>query len=88
MGHIEASMGVWFLEAQSWGESNADLTFLTDASGGGLAFWSLDLQITQVALIAESDLWYGNIFFNEALAVLSAIEWAANLPHWPHHILI
>ena len=54
----------------------------------GLAFWSPDLQIAQVASIAESDLQYGDIFFNEALGVLSAIEWAANLPHWPHHILI
>lgn len=55
-GRVDASTGVWFLDARTWGESDADLTFLTNASGGGLAFWSPELGIAQVASIAEEDL--------------------------------
>ena len=41
-----------------------------------------------VGPIKESDLCYGDIFFNEALAVVSAIEWATHLPDKPQRVLI
>src|SRR5260370_24335673 len=59
-----------------------------DASQTGLAFWTLDLNLAYVTSIKELDVRYGDIFFNEALAVISAIEWAAHLLEHPHQILI
>ena len=61
---------------------------MTDASQIGLAFWSPDLNLSFVAPIKESDDHFGNIFFNEALAVVSAIEWAAHLPNHPRCVLV
>ena len=61
---------------------------LTDASQTSLAFWSPDLDLGFVALIKESDVQFGNIFFNEALAVVSAIKWTAHLPNHPQHVLV
>ena len=51
-------------------------------------FWTPDLDVAFTSSIHETNLHYGNIFFNEALAVLSAIEWAAYLQEWPQQILI
>src|SRR5260370_27463339 len=39
---IQQNPGVHFLESQSWGEGDAELTLLMDASQTGLAFWTLD----------------------------------------------
>ena len=39
-------------------------------------------------MIEDSDIHYGDIFFNEALAVVSAIKWVANLPEHPQQILV
>ncbi len=61
---------------------------LTDASQTSLAFWSPDLDLGFIALIKESDVQFSNIFFNEALAVVSAIEWAAHLPNHPQCVLV
>ena len=66
----------------------ADLTLLSDTSQTGLAFWTPELNMAFLSTIKESDLHYGDIFFNEALAVISAIEWAANLPDRPQRILV
>ncbi len=57
-----------------------------DAYQIGLAFWSPDLNLGFA--IKESDDQFGNIFFNESLAVVFAIEWAAHLPNHPHCILV
>ena len=46
------------------------------------------MELAFVELIKDSDIRYGDIFFNEALAVVSAIEWAAHLPDKPQHVLI
>src|SRR5260370_2359817 len=61
---------------------------LTDASLTSLAFWSPDLDLGFIALIKESDDQFRNIFFNEALAVVSAIEWMAHLPNHPQCVLV
>ena len=45
-------------------------------------------NIAYIAPIKESDIQYDDIFFNEALAVVSALEWAAHLLEHPHQILI
>ncbi len=85
---ISTSSGVHFFEAWGWVESEADLTLLSDASQTGLAFWVPELNVGFVSAIEDSDLHYGDIFFNEALAVVSAIEWVANLPERPQRILV
>ena len=85
---ISISSGVHFFEARGWVESEADLTLLSDASQTGLAFWVPELNVGFVSAIEDSDLHYGDIFFNEALAVVSAIEWVANLPERPQRILV
>ena len=54
----------------------------------GLAFWSPDLLVACIAPITNTDIWYGDIFFNEGLAVVSAIEWAASLPGHPKHLIV
>ncbi len=77
-----------FLEAQHWQEPDAEITFLTDTSNVGLAFWCPEVELALVAPIKDSDICFGDIFFNEALAVVCAIDWAAHLPDKPHRILI
>ncbi len=85
---ISTSAGVNFLDAHHWSEEDAEITLFTDASGVGLAFWSPEVESAVVGPIKESNSCYGNIFFNEALAVVSAIEWAAHLPDKLRHVLI
>ena len=76
------------MEAWHWGEDDAEITFWTDASNVGLDFWSPDVESAFVAPIKDSDICYGDIFFNEALAVVCAIDWATHLPDKPHCILV
>ncbi len=85
---VTKNAGVQFLESCSWEESEADLSLITDASGSGLAFWIPVLEVAFVAWIEEHDLCFGDIFFNEALAVISALEWAAHLPDHPRQLFI
>ncbi len=86
--HVSNSPGVNFLEAHQWSEGDAEISLWTDASNVGLAFWSPEVESAFVEPIKDSDIRFGDIFFNEALAVVSAIEWAAHLPDKPRHILI
>ncbi len=80
---ISKSAGVNFLEAHQWNVDDAKLTFWMDASNVGLAFWSPEVVSAFVSPIVDLDIRYGDIFFNEALAVVSAINWAAHLPDKP-----
>ncbi len=66
--------GVHFIEACGWHEMEADLTLLSDASQTGLGFWMPDLNIAFLSMIEESNLHYGDIFFNEVLAVISGLN--------------
>src|SRR5258708_37472879 len=86
--HLSNSAGVNFLEAWHWNELDAEITFWTDALNVGLAFWSPEVESAFVAPIKDSNICYGDIFFNEALAVICTIDWAAHLPDKPCHILI
>ncbi len=80
---VSNSPGVNFLEAHQWSEGDAEISLWTDASNVGLAFWSLEVELAFVEPIKDLDICFGDIFFNEALAVVSAIEWAAHLPDKP-----
>ncbi len=71
--HLSNSAGINFLEAQLWNELDAETTFWTDVSNIGLAFWSPEVELAFMAPIKDSDICYGDIFFNEALAVVCAI---------------
>ena len=53
---IQWNPGVRFLESQCWGEADAEITLLMDASQMGLAFWTLELNLAYVASIKESDI--------------------------------
>src|SRR5258708_1053344 len=86
--HISISSGVHFFEAQGWVESEANLTLLSNASRTGLAFWVPELNVGFVSTIEDSDIHYGDIFFNEVLAVVSVIESSPNLPKRPQRILV
>ncbi len=85
---ISNSAGVNFLEVHHWDEGDAEISLWTNASNIGLAFWSPEVESAFVESIKDSNVHYGNIFFNKALAVISAIDWAAHLPDKPWHILI
>ena len=61
------------MEAWHWNELDAEITFWTDALNVGLAFWSPEVELAFMAPIKDSDICYGDIFFNEALAVVCAI---------------
>src|SRR5258707_4526490 len=86
--HISNLAGVNFLEAHHWSEMDAEISLWTDASNVGLAFWSPEVEAAFVESIKDTDVCYGDIFFNKALAVISAIEWVAHLPDKPWWVLI
>jgi hypothetical protein len=86
--HILQSNGVFLLKSVMWSSSQASVVIYTDASPIGLAFWAENhhrgFQSSLPAHLPTS-----TIFFLEALAVVSAIEYvtACHLPS-PSRLLI
>jgi hypothetical protein len=74
--HLQSSDGIRMLESDEWGSDDADITLYTDASLVGMSFWSPFFSEGFQSPLTNVD-HYG-IFFYEALAVLSALDWAAN----------
>ena len=85
---ISNSAGVNFLEAHHWSEMDAEISLWTDVSNVSLAFWSPEVEAAFVESVKDTNIHYGDIFFNEALAVVSVIEWVAHLPDKPQQVLI
>ncbi|EJD33090.1 hypothetical protein AURDEDRAFT_77217 [Auricularia subglabra TFB-10046 SS5] len=88
--HLRMADGVRMLDSEEWGPDEADLTVFTDASGSGLAFFSpahnAGFQSPLVPRPREDG--SSDIFFFEALAVCSALQWASSLPSPPRKLLI
>ena len=80
--------GINVLQTKIWSLDEADIELYTDASASGLAFWTPTLDIAYVSSIMPGDARYGDIFFNEALAVVSALSWTTTLTSPPRRILI
>lgn len=85
---LEAWDGIHLLEARAWGPEDADLKIYTDASGFGLGFWAPDRQVGFQAARFEHVRANGVIFYWEALAVVSALEWACSLNPRPKRVAI
>ena len=85
--HVSKSSGIFMLESVEWDISTADITLFCDACPLGLAFWCPQYQCGFQYLIdpsTDEDIW-----FLEALAVLSALCWALTVaPHRPRRVVI
>ncbi len=71
-----------------WDASEADLQIWGDASAIGLAFWALLHNVAYIAdpiMDAEHNF---NVFYNEALTILAALQWASSLKPLPKHLAI
>src|SRR5260370_5037841 len=85
---VERLEGVCFLETEERQSTQADLKIWGDASALGLTFWAPSLKVAHIAHpVVDSDQIF-NIFFNEALAILAALEWALTLHLTPQHVTI
>lgn len=88
--HLRAADGIRMLESVEWSPEEADLTAFTDASGSGLAFYSpahrTGFQSPLVPRPQEDG--SSDIFFYEALAVCSALQWASTLNPPPRRLVI
>jgi len=81
--HLESANGVYVLDANQWGETEANFICYADACPSGLGFWSFDsLEGFQ------SDYHNDLIFFSEAYAVLSALHYALNHSSKPSRVLV
>lgn len=72
---VDASTGVHLLSSLEWGPDDADRTLFTDACPSGMAFWCPALNVGFQCAVNSSD--GRGIFYLEALAVVSAIHYAA-----------
>jgi hypothetical protein len=85
--HVEASDGVLMLDSIEWSEEDADLTLYSDACGFGMGFWAPRLLTGfQCPIPPSND--PPRIFFDEALAVVSALDYACRLTTVPHRVAI
>ena len=68
-----------------WGPENANCQLYCDASSQALGFWSPQHNTGFISpLVNDSN----TIFFNEALCVISALNWAVHLSPRPRKIAI
>src|SRR5260370_14949316 len=80
---VEKLEGMCFLESEEWDSNEADLEIWGDASMTGLAFWAPALSISYIADPVVNGEWHFNIFFNEALVILTVLQWASSLTPIP-----
>ncbi|KAF5376292.1 hypothetical protein D9615_008534 [Tricholomella constricta] len=88
--HITTSSGIFILDSVDWPITTADETLYTDASGTGMGYWSPSRNMGFHSAINERDQRdkTKGIFFFEAMAVTSALLWAAQLQPAPRRIAI
>ncbi|KAL4252527.1 hypothetical protein AB1N83_014297 [Pleurotus pulmonarius] len=88
--HFKSSSGIHVMRALAWKPTDADLSIYCDAAtSGSLAFWVPTRSLGFVAPLPEAPFAPAStIFFFEALAVLSALQWAASLTHRPKRLAI
>jgi len=81
--------GIHMLSAHNWDSSAADLVLFCDAAlSGGLAYWSPRFCSAFVADKPTPPLSADHIFWFEALTVVSALHWAAELRPPPSRLAI
>ncbi|KAF5372145.1 hypothetical protein D9758_004969 [Tetrapyrgos nigripes] len=82
---LEASDGVLLLDALEWSISEADLVLYTDASATGMGIWCPSLPHASYSPIDTPD--PTQIFFYEALAVVSALSFAVSFNRFQRVII-
>src|SRR5258708_4215274 len=85
---VECLDGVWMFNNEIWDAPEADLQIWGDASAIGLAFWSPSHNIAYIADPIVNAEHHFNIFYNEVLTILAALEWASSLNPPPKHLAI
>ncbi len=71
-----------------WDAPEANLQIWGDVSAIGLAFWSPLHNVAYVAdPIVDAECHF-NVFYNEAITILAALEWASSLKPPPKHLAI
>jgi hypothetical protein len=85
---VECSSGINLFTSRDWHLDDADLTVLTDTSGTELAFWIPKMDMAFYSTIHDAMIRARDIFFNEALAIISALQWVSTLQSPPHCLFI
>lgn len=88
---MEVSDGIHVLQVTEWGKGDADLEIWCDASKLAIAFYSRAHRCAYVSPLDEDQITSSGvfrIFFNEALAVVSALAWASRLANPPRRLII
>ncbi|KAI9064555.1 DNA/RNA polymerase [Trametes sanguinea] len=87
---FEQHGGVHIMKASAWGPNDAELVIFCDACLTGMAFWIPSLSLAFVADCPPAPPGLDdNIFWFEALTVLSALEWVdANVSPRPDRLAI
>src|SRR5258708_14098899 len=85
---VETLDGVRMFDVEEWSAQEGDFKIWGDASASGLAFWSPKHQVAHIADPIVNTEGQFNIFFNEALTVLAALQWAASLSPPPKRLAI
>lgn len=86
---FERSDGIFILRSTVWRQHDADLILYCDASLHGLGFWCPESNEGFISNLPEApkDV-EDNIFWFEALTVLSALEWAAARKDRPRRLIV
>ncbi len=75
-------------DSEIWDASEADLQIWGDASTIGLAFWSPSHNVAYIADPIVDVECHFNVFYNEALTILAALQWASTLSPLPKCLAI
>src|SRR5260221_14173993 len=85
---VEHLDGVWMFNNEVWDAPEANLQIWGDVSAIGLAFWSPSHNVAHGAgPIVDAECHF-NVFYNEAITILAALEWASSLKPPPKHLAI
>jgi hypothetical protein len=84
---IPRSIGIRFIDAIHWSDSEADIIVWTDASLKMALSFVFNNQGFVYKLCLSSSILV-DIFFLELVAILSAIEYIVHLPHPPRRVLL
>src|SRR5260370_6255340 len=82
------SCGLWILVEETWDADEADIQIWGDASKSSLAFWATSLKVAFIGDTVIKKVVPFNIFYNEALTILAALEWSSSLDPIPRQVAI
>jgi len=85
---VEQLDGVRMFNSEVWDAPEANLQIWGDASAIGLAFWSPSHNVAFIAdPIVDAERHF-NVFYNEVLTILAALQWASTLNPLPKCLAI